>query len=113
MIYDTREANVKVLSVRQPFADLIVRGIKEIENRTWQTPYRGLAKLNDYVASPHYAALLRERRARQRARMIVSGFACSRTHRIFSGNEPEGGVENVCGLTGRARHSGRCAPSLR
>jgi hypothetical protein len=33
---------MKVLSVRQPFADLIVKGIKEIENRSWQTPYRGL-----------------------------------------------------------------------
>jgi hypothetical protein len=45
--------------------------------------------------------------------VIVSGFACLRTHRILAGNEPECGVENVCGLTGLARHSGRCAPSLR
>ena len=47
------------------------------------------------------------------SRVIVCGFGCSRTHRILSGNEPEGGEENVFGLTGRARHSGRGAPSLR
>ena len=58
---------MKVLSVRQPFADLIVKGIKEIENRSWQTPYRGLQgrvdgndRLQDSVAcgeqSPHRAA---------------------------------------------------------
>jgi hypothetical protein len=32
----------KALSVRQPFADLIARGIKPIENRSWRTRYRGL-----------------------------------------------------------------------
>jgi ASCH domain len=29
------------LSVRQPWASLIVRGIKDLENRTWTTRYRG------------------------------------------------------------------------
>lgn len=32
---------MKVLTIRQPFATLIVLGIKHIENRAWQTPYRG------------------------------------------------------------------------
>lgn len=32
---------VRVLSVRQPWASLIVTGIKDVENRTWSTPYRG------------------------------------------------------------------------
>lgn len=31
----------KVLSIRQPFAHLIVVGEKDVENRTWETPYRG------------------------------------------------------------------------
>jgi len=31
----------KCLTVRQPWADLIARGIKTIENRTWQTHHRG------------------------------------------------------------------------
>lgn len=29
------------LSVRQPWAWLIVRGFKDVENRSWQTNYRG------------------------------------------------------------------------
>jgi hypothetical protein len=29
------------LSVRQPWASLIIAGIKDVENRTWQTHYRG------------------------------------------------------------------------
>jgi len=32
---------MKVLSVRQPWAYLIVAGYKDIENRTWRTSYRG------------------------------------------------------------------------
>lgn len=32
---------MKVLSVRQPFADWIVDGKKTIELRTWNTPFRG------------------------------------------------------------------------
>jgi hypothetical protein len=32
---------MKVISIRQPWAELIVRGKKDIENRTWNTCYRG------------------------------------------------------------------------
>ena len=32
---------MKTLSIRQPFASLICRGIKTIENRSWDTTYRG------------------------------------------------------------------------
>jgi hypothetical protein len=32
---------MKALSVRQPWASLIVLGIKDVENRTWRTNYRG------------------------------------------------------------------------
>jgi hypothetical protein len=32
---------MKTISVRQPFASLICRGIKTIENRSWDTTYRG------------------------------------------------------------------------
>jgi hypothetical protein len=32
---------MKTLSIRQPYASLICRGIKTIENRTWDTTYRG------------------------------------------------------------------------
>ncbi len=33
--------HLKVLTVRQPFASLIMAGIKTTENRTWRTNYRG------------------------------------------------------------------------
>lgn len=32
---------IKVLTVKQPWAYLIVDNIKDVENRTWQTKYRG------------------------------------------------------------------------
>lgn len=32
---------MKALSIRQPWAWLIVNGFKDIENRTWRTNYRG------------------------------------------------------------------------
>ena len=32
---------MKTLSIRQPWAWLIVNGIKTVENRTWSTQYRG------------------------------------------------------------------------
>jgi ASCH domain len=32
---------MKMLTIRQPWAGLIVAGIKPVENRTWSTDYRG------------------------------------------------------------------------
>ncbi|ODS87283.1 MAG: hypothetical protein ABS44_11750 [Chryseobacterium sp. SCN 40-13] len=32
---------MKALSIKQPWASLIVQGIKDIENRTWKTNFRG------------------------------------------------------------------------
>jgi hypothetical protein len=32
---------MKILSIRQPWASLIISGIKDVENRTWRTNYRG------------------------------------------------------------------------
>lgn len=32
---------MKALTIKQPWASLIVEGIKDIENRTWKTNYRG------------------------------------------------------------------------
>ena len=36
-----KRREIKVLSVRQPYADLIISGNKWCENRTWRTRYRG------------------------------------------------------------------------
>ncbi len=40
MIIDVSE-NMKCLSIKQPFAELIVSGKKTIELRTWNTKFRG------------------------------------------------------------------------
>lgn len=32
---------MKALSIQQPWASIIAYGIKDVENRTWDTPYRG------------------------------------------------------------------------
>lgn len=32
---------MKVLSIQQPWASLIAAGLKDVENRSWATPYRG------------------------------------------------------------------------
>ncbi len=33
--------SMKIISIRQPWASLIVSGVKDVENRTWSTRYRG------------------------------------------------------------------------
>jgi hypothetical protein len=33
---------MKALTICQPYSELIARGDKRVENRTWSTPYRGL-----------------------------------------------------------------------
>ena len=32
---------MKAVTVKQPWAGLIMAGMKDIENRTWETEYRG------------------------------------------------------------------------
>lgn len=32
---------MKAITVKQPWASLIVRGVKDVENRTWKTDFRG------------------------------------------------------------------------
>jgi len=32
---------MKALTIKQPWAQLIIEGLKDIENRTWQTKFRG------------------------------------------------------------------------
>jgi ASCH domain-containing protein len=32
---------MKIITIRQPWASLIVAGLKDVENRTWPTNYRG------------------------------------------------------------------------
>lgn len=39
--HSSRRSLVKIITVRQPWAHLIVNGSKNIENRSWPTSYRG------------------------------------------------------------------------
>jgi len=32
---------MRALTIQQPYAELVARGLKRVENRTWQTHYRG------------------------------------------------------------------------
>jgi hypothetical protein len=38
---NSQDCAMRVISVRQPWATLIVSGAKDVENRTWPTKYRG------------------------------------------------------------------------
>jgi ASCH domain len=60
---------MRVLSVRQPFADLIVSGCKPIENRSWRTPYRG--PLLIHAASVMHDIPLREIERRYRVHVAT------------------------------------------
>ncbi|MBR1154613.1 ASCH domain-containing protein [Bradyrhizobium sp. JYMT SZCCT0428] len=37
---------MKIISIRQPWASLIVSGVKDVENRSWSTSYRGLVLIH-------------------------------------------------------------------
>jgi ASCH domain len=49
------EAMWKILSIRQPWACLIVHGPKDIENRAWSTRYRGLLLVHASLNIDHQA----------------------------------------------------------
>ena len=53
---------MKVLTVKQPWAWLIVQGFKDIENRTWVTNYRGplLIQASAHRSSKRYTAEVHE-----------------------------------------------------
>ncbi len=51
---------MKALSIRQPWAWLIVQGFQDIENRTWFTKFRGrvyvhAGKISDVDPAAHYS----------------------------------------------------------
>ncbi|MCS4265946.1 ASCH domain-containing protein [Serratia sp. BIGb0163] len=43
---------MKAISIRQPWAWLIVNGYKDIENRTWNTKFRGQVLIHASAAKP-------------------------------------------------------------
>lgn len=48
---------MKTLSVRQPDAWLLVNGVKDVENRSWDTKHRGLLLIHASAAKPTKADL--------------------------------------------------------
>lgn len=55
---------MKALSIRQPWAWLVATGRKDIENRTWQTKFRGRVYIHTgkKVDDPRYTHLLKHRK---------------------------------------------------
>jgi ASCH domain-containing protein len=49
---------MKALTIKQPWAQLIVEGIKDIENRTWKTNYRGRIYIHAAGKSAEFVDLL-------------------------------------------------------
>lgn len=47
-----KEAGMKVIAVRQPWAWLIIHANKDIENRTWATRYRGKLLIQASASMP-------------------------------------------------------------
>ena len=47
---------MKVISIRQPWAALIVHGFKDIENRTWPTRYRGPVLVQAALRGDHVSS---------------------------------------------------------
>lgn len=50
---------MKALSIQQPWASLILTGVKSVENRTWKTPHRGpllihAGKTMDLIGLDHW-----------------------------------------------------------
>jgi hypothetical protein len=72
---------MKALSIRQPWAELIVAGLKDIENRMWPTDYRGPVLIHAGMKIEPIDADLREWIKR------ISGFDLPQ-----AGDLPRGGI---------------------
>lgn len=70
---------MKALSVRQPYAWLIVNGFKDVENRTWRTSFRGRFLI--------HASMTIERDA-----VALVRTACERSGVSFPQELPIGGI---------------------
>lgn len=58
MLKHPKAGGMRTLSIRQPWAALIVAGIKDIENRSWSTSYRGPILIHAGKAKPSPELLL-------------------------------------------------------
>ena len=95
---------IKVLSIKQPWAWLIVNGFKDIENRTWATNYRGpmlihAGKSFDYSA---LYALTENDTTLAAGRLVIDFFGIGGKNepRITKGREQLGALVGYAFLTG-------------
>jgi hypothetical protein len=69
---ETGDASMKALSVKQPWAWLIVSGYKDIENRTWHTEFRG--RIYIHASGRYVAADYRDVKERLRTLHIQAAY---------------------------------------
>lgn len=79
---------MRVLSIRQPWATLIVLGIKNVENRTWTTNYRGVVLIHASSTSPN------------KEDVIAAQNLCKKVGVPFPEDFPKGGVIGSVNLVG-------------
>jgi len=79
---------VRILSVRQPLASLIVAGTKDVENRSWDTKYRGPVAIHAGKTKPSAATIER-----------MKGF-CKSLGLPFPDELPLGGIVGTVDLVG-------------
>lgn len=78
---------MKALSIRQPYAWLIVNGIKDVENRTWRTGYRGPVLIHAGKTYP------KGEHADDHANFRLHGFPADRESML-------GGIVGIATITG-------------
>lgn len=83
---------MKVLTIRQPWASLILEGVKDVENRRWSTSFRGTFAVHSSAA--------RDRRDFEEAVLAYRNYAdCDLTFAQNAVTEISGGFLNAkCGV---------------
>lgn len=66
--------SLPALSVRQPYAWLIVNGIKDVENRSWQTHKRGLVLIHASMSHEFLNSEVAEKCEALAGRRIPTGY---------------------------------------
>ncbi len=74
---------MKTISIKQPWASLIIEGIKDIENRTWKTSFRGtvlvhasgkpIGKITDLLTQDQFDSLNVNRFAPEWLQLLMAG----------------------------------------
>lgn len=91
-------AELRVLTVRQPWAWALIEGLKDIENRSWQTSRRGSILLHAGAAKPSAVDMAK---------------ASARAGRVMPVDEPRGaiiGAIKIAGIHSYDQCQGQCSP---